>query len=209
MERQLNSRKIRTAWDFYNSSLSDLSVWFGHPGRAWYYRLRGWELDEIASVTKSVGHSHVLAPEFRNSISARRVLSKMDEKCAKRLRAKNRWTSAIHISISFLGSGGESKYIKTNLICDSKSIRRAALYLYDRARINKPPLKISVTLFNLKQMQCEPISLFADIEKSKQISQTLDQINDRYGDDTIYCAAQFGTDEAAPDRIPFGPPATM
>jgi len=209
MERQLHRRGIRTAFDFYRQSLSDLSVQLGHIGRLWYFRLRGYEIDELKTATKSIGHSHVLAPEFRNKISARRVLAKMAEKCARRLRAKNLWASGIYLSIAFLGGGGFRRHITVDLVCDSRSIQRAALSLYDAAQIKKPPLRVAVTLFNLKQTRHEPISLFPDIEKAKRASRALDKINDRYGDDTIYPASMFDTEEAAPNRIPFGDPGRL
>jgi DNA polymerase-4 len=209
MERQLRYRKIFTASDFFNASLSNLSLWFGHSGRLWYYRLRGYEIDELKNPIKSIGHSHVLAPEFRTKSAARRVLSKMAERCAKRLRAKELFTGGVHIAISFLQEGYFVKSSKTNLVCDSQSIRRIALSMYDDCHANKVPLKISVTLFDLKQMKSQPISLFADIEKSKRISIALDAINDRFGDSTIYSASEFDTDEAAPNRIPFGDPERL
>lgn len=209
MERQLNHRNINSAIDFYNSELGSLSLWFGHPGRLWYYRLRGYEVDEIKSNTKSIGHSHVLSPEFRNRISARKVLAKMAEKCAKRLRIKNLWSSGVHMSIIFLGGGHYSRCLKTGLVCDSKSILRGSLILYDNCKINKIPLKVSVTLLDLKQMHYQPISLFKELETSKKVSRTLDQINDRYGEQTIYSAAEFGSLEAAPNRIPFGSPERL
>jgi len=209
MERQLNHRNINSAADFFNSSLSNLSLWFGHPGRLWYYRLRGYEVDEVKTNTKSIGHSHVLSPEFRNRISARRVLAKMTEKCAELLRIKKLWSNGVCLSIVFLGGGHYSRHLKTSLVCDSKSIRQAALMLYDSHKSNKVPLKVSVTLLDLKQTHYQPISLFKDLEKSRQVSQTLDQINDRYGDQTIYSAAEFGTLGAAPNRIPFGSPERL
>jgi DNA polymerase-4 len=66
-----------------------------------------------------------------------------------------------------------------------------------------------VTLFGLKQIQNEQISLFSDIEKSKRVSKTLDQINDKFGESTIYPASMFDTEEAAPNRIPFGDPGRL
>jgi len=209
MERQLNQRGIKTTSDFYRRSLSDLSVQLGHIGRLWYFRLRGYEIDELKTATKSIGHSHVLAPELRNKIAARRVLAKMAEKCARRLRAKNLWASGVYLAIAFLGGGGFRRHITVNLISDSISVQRAALSLYEAAQIKKPPLRVAVTLFNLKQTRHEPISLFADIEKAKRVSRTLDEINDRYGDDTIYPASMFDTEEAAPNRIPFGDPGRL
>ena len=205
MQAQLNRHNIRTTADFFNSPLSDLSTWFGHPGRVWYHRLRGYEIGETAAAAKSVGHSHVLAPSFRSFDGGRRVLSKMAEKCAKRLRQKKLWTNSIAVSISSFDYGYKSQHLKTDLICDSQSIRQAALGLYEGFQIKKP-LKVSVTLFDLRQISNRPISLFSDIEKSKRVSEALDQINDRFGDDTIYSASQFDTEDAAPNHIHFGDP---
>ncbi len=202
----LRHRKIKTPFDLFNQPLHNLSRWFGHPGRVWYYRLRGYEVDEVAPTTKSIGHQHVLAPKYRSREAARRVLIKMAEKCGFRLRTKNLWAGGVSVGIHFLEGGGWGKNISTDLISDSRSIQRVALSLYDSCYIKKRPLRIAVTLFNLRQVRGEQISLFSDIEKSKALSRALDIINDRYGADTIYPASMFDTLDAAPNRIPFGPP---
>lgn len=206
MEYQLHQKGIKNLLHFYSQPLTNLSLWFGHPGRIWYYRLRGYEIDTSITEIKSIGHSHVLAPKYRNKFAARRVLVKLTEKCAARLRTKNLWSSGVSLSISTLGGGSMIKNKTTDLVQDSQSIQKAVLSLYDSFKIQSPPLRLAVTLFNLKKIQNEQISLFSDIEKSKKISRTLDKINDKFGDETIYPASMFGTSDAAPDRIPFGPP---
>jgi len=206
MAAHLRHRKIKTPFDFYNQPLNNLSRWFGHPGRLWYYRLRGYETDDIQPATKSIGHQHVLAPKYRSREAGRRVLIKMAEKCGTRLRAKNLWAKGVGVSISFFDGPHWAKNTTTDLISDSRRIQRIALSLYDACRIPKPPLRIAVTLFNLKQVRGEQISLFSDIEKSRQISKAMDAINDKYGADTIYPASMFDTGDAAPNRIPFGSP---
>jgi len=213
MAAHLRHRKIKTPFDFYNQPLFNLSRWFGHPGRVWYYRLRGFEVDApshaIEPVTKSIGHSHVLAPKYRNMAAARRVIIKMAKKCGARLRAKNLWAGGVAVSISFLDGLHWGKNMTTDLISDSQSIQRIALSLYDSCWVKKTPLRISITLFNLKQVRGEQISLFSDIEKSKNLSRVLDMINDKYGADTIYPASMFDTLDAAPNRIPFGDPERL
>lgn len=206
MAAHLRHRKIKTPFDFYNQTLNNLSRWFGHPGRVWYHRLRGFEVDDIESATKSIGHQHVLAPKYRNRNAARRVIAKMAQKCAVRLRSKNLWTSGVAVGIHFLQGGGWGKNMSTDLISDSNSIQRTALALYDACYVKNLPLRISITLFNLQQIRGEQISLFSDIEKSKKLSRALDMINDKYGAETIYPASMFGTTDAAPNRIPFGSP---
>ncbi len=207
MAAHLRHRKIKTPFDFYESPLANLSRWFGHPGRVWFYRLRGFEVDAIQPATKSIGHQHVLAPKYRTREAARRVLVKMAQKCGERLRAKNLWAAGVAVGISFLGGGGWGKNMSTDLISDSQSIQRVALSLYDFCRVLKLPLRIAVTLFNLTKLRGEQISLFSNLEKSRKISQLMDNINDKYGAETIYPASMFGLDsDAAPNRIPFGSP---
>ena len=206
MAAHLRYRKIKTPFDFYNQPLNNLSRWFGHPGRVWYYRLRGYEVDTIEPATKSIGHQHVLAPKYRNKIAARKVISKMAEKCAVRLRAKGLWAGGLAIFVGFFEGPPYHHNINIDLVSDSKSIQRVALKLYDDCRIDRSPFRLAITLFNLQQTRGEQISLFNDIEKSRQISKAIDEINDRYGADTIYPASMFGTEDAAPNRIPFGSP---
>lgn len=206
MAAHLRHRKIKTPYDFYESPLNNLSRWFGHPGRVWFYRLRGYETDDITPATKSIGHQHVLAPKYRNRNAARRVISKMAQKCAARLRSKNLWASGVAVFVGFFEGPPYHRAINTDIVSDSQSIQRIAMKLYDDCHINKPPFRLAVTLFNLQQVRGEQVSLFSDIEKSRKLSQALDEINDKYGAETIYPASMFDTADAAPNRIPFGSP---
>lgn len=209
MTRQFRRKKISTPFDFYGVSLFNLSRWFGHPGRVWFYRLRGYETDDIKVTTKSIGHQHVLAPEYRSKEACRRVLVKLTEKCGRKLRRKNLFAGGVVVMIKFLDGRYWSKKTVVNLISDSQSIQMAALRLYDSCRIPAQPLKIVVTFFNLQKFKGSQISLLPEIEKSRQISLVIDQINDRYGENTVYPASMCGTSEAAPNRIAFGEPATL
>lgn len=206
MARQLKQKHIQTPFDFYNSSLFNLSRWFGHPGRVWFYKLKGYEIGEMQSATKSIGHQHVLAPKYRSISAARTVLVKLAQKCAARLRAKNLFSGGVAVYIKFLEGRHWGRNISIDLVSDSFNIQRIALSLYDACKISGRPLRIAITLFNLKKVSNTQISLFSEIEKSRKLSKTLDEINDKYGSETIYPASMFKTGDAAPSRIPFGPP---
>ncbi|MCX6809623.1 MAG: hypothetical protein NTZ65_02665 [Candidatus Berkelbacteria bacterium] len=209
MERQLLNRNIKTPLEFFNQSMVDLSLWFGHPGRVWYYRLRGFETDDYKSPTKSIGHQHVLAPKFRNKIAARQVLSKMAQKCSRRLRNKNLYTGAIGVCVSFLNAPSYHKSVSTGLIADGQTIQKLSLKLYDDYSGTNSPFRLAVTLYNLIQIKDKQISLFSDIEKSLQLSIAMDKINDQFGDETIYPASMLGSSDAVPNRIPFGDPGRL
>src|SRR5262249_38773450 len=70
-------------------------------GERWYYKLRGsHEADyepmlRPEEAKKSVGHSHVLAPEFRTREGARQILVELMGKALKRLRAYNQAASNV------------------------------------------------------------------------------------------------------------------
>lgn len=209
MAGHLRFRKIKTPFDFYTQSLFNLTRHFGHVGRVWHLRLRGYETDDIEPATKSIGHQHVLAPKYRTRLAARRVLVKLAEKCARRLRNKNLCSAGVAVAVKFLDGPYWAKNMTTNLIADSRSISALALRLYDSCPAKNLPLRISVTLFNLESIRGEQISLFADIEKSKKLSEAMDEINDKFGPDTIYLAASFDTADAVPSRIPFGNPERL
>lgn len=209
MEHRLRQKNINTSLDFFNESLVNLSRYFGHPGRLWFYRLRGFEVDEFSSPTKSIGHQHVLAPKYRNKLYARRVLSKMAAKCSHRLRGKRLAARGIAIYIGFWGAPSWRKNITTSPLSDSSSIQKLVLKIYDECPFSFNPFRLGVTLFNLMPNESRQIALFREVEKSLQTSIAIDKINDKFGPETIHPASMCEVDDAAPNRIPFGNPERL
>lgn len=206
MERQLAMRKIYSAFDFYSKSLMEMSHLLKFPGKVWYYRMRGYQVDDFVIKNKTVGHSHVLAPELRTRERAIAVLEKLASKVSYRLRKEKLWAQSISISISFLQGGGFSRYKHCQLFNDTGTIIREIRELLRDCREWRDPLYCAVHTFNLVHTANKQISILPEIEKSRQLSEALDKINDEYGASTIYHAsATYGRD-AAPDRIPFGMP---
>jgi hypothetical protein len=57
-------------------------------------------------------------------------------------------------------------------------------------------------LFDLIPDQLHSLGMFND-EKREAVSSTMDQINKRYGQHTVYLGGLHGLGDAAPTRIPF------
>lgn len=205
MEFQLSRRGIYKVSDFFKLDLVTISKMFGHPGKAWFYRLRGYEVDNFAIKNKTCGHSHVLPPELRTKEKACAAIKKLVQKTGYRLRKQNLWASGVAVSIHFLKSGGYAQGKRTNLFNDTYTFNKEIDQLLKKCPW-RDPLYISVTAFGLVQNCPEQISIFPEIERSKKISQALDQINDIFGANTIFPASVFEAKSSAPDRIPFGIP---
>lgn len=206
MEKQLAERKIYSAYDFYSKNLMDISHLLKFPGKIWYYRLRGYEVDEFVIKNKTVGHSHVLPPELRTREKAIAVLEKLATKVAYRLRREKLWARGVAVRINFLEGGGFADYKHCQLFNDTGSIIREVKNIIGKCKKWHDPLYVAVTTFDLVQTTNKQISIFPEIEKSRAVSEALDKINDEYGANTAFYASSFDGRSSAPDRIPFGMP---
>ena len=81
----LNPHQMRKVWG---------SVW----GEKMWYLLRGMELPEEATARRSVGHSHVMAPELRDPVKAKDVARRLTLKAASRLRRMEYYAAAMSFS---------------------------------------------------------------------------------------------------------------
>lgn len=207
MEARLNRVGIRTALDFYHANLSFLIQNFNHLGRAWYYRLRGYEVDNHESKTKTIGHSHVLPPELRDKDSALSVLRKLVFKAGYRIRREKYLAHGVYLTIGFLGGGNFSQSVRsTDSFSDNQSFWQKISLLAKKCSWPSKPIYLAVGAFGLKKNQGKQISIFDEIEKRERLAVALDDINDDYGAETVVPASMMRAGDSAPDRIPFGRP---
>lgn len=206
LESQLNFFKIYSPTDLFNCSLVRLREILNHPGRLWYYRLRGFEVDDSVIGSKTIGHSHVLPPELRSRVGAESVIRKLIFKAGKRLREEKYWATGISVSVNFWDSGSFAQSKKVASFCDTQSFSDHVFDLLKKCSWSGRPSYVSVNSFGLIRMAGEQVSLLLEIEKQKKISKTIDLINDEFGASTIFPASMFGARDSAPDRISFGKP---
>ncbi len=207
MEAKLNFLNIKSPLEFFNSSLPDLRGKLGHPGRLWYFRLRGYEVDDFEVKNKTIGHSHVLPPEYRSIKGAMEILEKLIFKAGYRLRQEGYWASGVSVSISFYDKPGFHTSRKFEKFCDNITFLRNTKELLKGCYWGKQPSYVGVASFGLSRAMGEQISLLKEERKQREISKAMDLINDEFGPETIYPASMSNSAcGAAPDRIPFGRP---
>jgi len=206
MERQLAARGINSVSDFHNKDLVYMSQTLKHSGKVWYYRLRGYDVDHFEIKNKTCGHSHVLPPELRTKEGAQQVLEKLVYKMGYRLRRDGYMATGLVVSVHFFENGGIRDFKRFDACNDTKSLLRYSFSIVDKYKYWSTPKYISVTTFGLIRNIQEQISIFEDIEKSKDLSKAADEINDKYGAGTVVNSSYLKAKNSAPDRIPFGIP---
>jgi DNA polymerase-4 len=179
----LNPHQMREIWG---------SVW----GEKLWYLLRGIELPEETTARRSVGHSHVMAPELRDPIKAKDVARRLTLKAASRLRRMEYYAEAMSFSARLendMRVHAEERFYRAQ---DNKTFLDLLNRLWTQALKQNRGVrikKVSVTLSDLVAASDLQADLFANLPdvdlaargKSEKLSRAMDKINHRFGRDTV------------------------
>lgn len=170
------------------------AIWGSIAGERFWMELHGYDLPIVPTNRSTVGHSHMLAPSLRGTAAARQVSRRLLSKAASRLRRLDLYAGALAFSVrSEQGERyrGEVRFPPTQ---DSFALLAAFTELWAQVVGPLSPgarfKKVSVTLHRLQADAAQP-DLFDPPASIRQqgrratLSGVLDQLNRRYGRDTI------------------------
>lgn len=199
MEPRLHAAGIFTINDLWKATQEDLrQIWGGVGGDRFWHELHGEDLGHFATQTRSIGHSHVLAPEFRKPPEAVVVARRLLFKAASRLRREGYRTGMVSLSVRTEDrTRGDADLRLPQHLSDTFSLMEILDQLWPVvmgqvrwARVKK----VAVTLLDLqaattpKQMELFPdlIPLKPeDMARRDKLSSLMDSLNQRYGRDSI------------------------
>jgi DNA polymerase-4 len=213
----LDRNGMHTLWD---------SVW----GDRLYHWLRGGQTGDDGApvgsdVQKSLGHSHVMGPEYRTQEGAWAVAHKLLHKAAMRLRMEHFHTSTMAVTMKFALTRDEVAHA-SKLKHHTSGIKHSAwamearfrpcqdtLTLLDalkgiwRERPDGPehqrPFFVGVTMRNLLPDAEVPKMLFEEPGHRNELSATMDKLNLKFGHSTVHFAGMLPARDSAPTRIAF------
>ncbi len=225
MEKRLHERGIRTMEQLLALDREEMnSVWGGIGGEKLWHWLRGEDFNDPAlEHQKSIGHSHMLAPELRTIEGVYAVLHKLLHKAAMRLRAARLWATHLTLDIKYavpksaatrqhLSGIPQSAWSKgTSLIeCqDNQTLIEGLQKLWAQrpqgAGFEKP-FYAGIALGSLVPDHLHTLNLFSSLEgesRRARIATTMDSLNHKYGTQTVMAASMLLASAAAPTRIAF------
>lgn len=206
MEPRLHQAGIRTFLDLWHAPPRTLhQVWGGIGGDRFWHQLHGGDLDDQPVVNRSIGHSHVLSPEFRQPPQAAIVSKRLLLKAASRLRRMGYRASGLSLSIRTEGPQRAEAHQNFLPVSDSFALSKTldVLWLRLMDQLGWPRVKkIGVTLHGLEATSApQQLDLFpdlgspiiADVQRRDRLSKIMDDLNQEYGRDSI--ALGFAPDE--------------
>lgn len=203
MEPRLLESKITTFLDLWNAPPQVLhQIWGSVGGERFWQHLHGGNLDgdfdDLENAPpKSIGHSHVLAPEFRKPLEAAVVAQRLLLKTASRLRRAKCRASELYLSLRTENGAKAKAHQRFSPVSDSFALTKSLDVLWERALAQIPGhriKKIGVTLFSLEAddqpVQLDLFSMLsgemaADTERRNRLSKIMDEINQDFGRDSI------------------------
>jgi DNA polymerase IV len=225
MERRLKNHGVTTMAELLALGPEQLgNAWGGVQGQRLWHWLRGEDFhDAELEHPKSIGHQHVMPPEFRTPEGAYAIAHKLLHKAAMRLRMQNMWAAGLAVALRFTvpkeaarsqhnsGIPQQSWGEQQRLVeCqDSQTLIEGLRKLWamrPTGALYEKPFLVSVTLTDLVPDALHTLSLFSGTEEELergQLAATMDRLNKKYGMDTLYFASMHLAHAAAPTRIAF------
>lgn len=203
MERRLQALGIYTPSAFYAAEAERLRRHFGVIGSRWWLNLHGYPSYQVATVRRTLSHSHVLPPALRQPEAAYVTLQRLVAKVGRRLRREGYLARRLAVYIRYLDRQSEADELKISPAADSLTLIAVSQQIWQRLAPRQPIVQLAVWAGDLVMDQGVPLSLFESDRRQQRLSQALDKINDRHGADTIRFAVTDQPGSRAPDRISF------
>lgn len=210
IERRINEAGIHDMRGLMKLQPKHLrAIWGSLWGEKMWYYLRGFDLPEEETNRSTIGHSHVLAPEMRAPKQAYMIARRLTMKAAARLRRME--YHADKFSLSLRTENGNRLGLEANCPPSQDSFIFLNLLeilwqsLLQETR-NKRIKKISVLIYGL--IQNKDLNVQGDLfavaapaaatkQKNEKISKTIDQLNQKFGRDTILLGMTSNQDKSS------------
>jgi len=205
-EKRLNSVGIYTPLDFLAADTVTLQkvVFKSVVGDWWYKRLRGWEVDDVETQLGRVGRQYVLE---RFDLTHEEVLQRLHhltESVGSRMRTQGKAARGVYV----YAKTTSREYWHASAMSPLPFFSDQAIFAQARQLFMRAPSElkeIGVHCYELMPYEQSQVSLFEDqLVIERHVTETIDEINKRFGDRTIHSADTLGTGIYVSQKIPFG-----
>ncbi len=202
MEQRLIRSGIYSSKHLLQATALELRTAFGSIiGERWWHLLRGYEVSIPPTKRTTLGHSHVLPPEFRTENGSKEVLIRLIQKASARLRYENFWCRGMMVYVKGKGLSWKQK-VSMNPTQDTSHFIDIFLDMWRGAEFKNPVL-VGVTFFNLFKPEQVTLNLFENNTNTIELSHAVDSMNKKYGKNRVFLASMQRSRDTAQEKIAF------
>lgn len=194
---------IHSLWSL--SRRQAIDVWDSISGAAWWAGFHGIDEPEQLTRRNSMSHANVLDPKFRNDEGARGILVRLVCRLGARLRSDGYYARHLHAHVRNVRGRYWRDDVALPCVQDTPTLLHQFQELWQsRPSGGPPPMKVGVAVTGLVPVTHVSDTLFAEMEKPRRISHTVDKINQRWGHAAIYFGSMHDFRHHMDDKIAFG-----
>lgn len=211
MEKRLNSLGINSVGDLAKYDKNKLKSSFGIIGIELWEHANGIDLSKISEMNKykpkdkSYSNSQVLFKDYTGD-NIKIIIKETIDIVTKRLRVTKKQASIVGLAIGYSKSVGGGFYhvMKLDTPTDnSKIIFECCMLLFDKFYKDSPIRKVGVSVGNLSDKNSLQLNLFENFEEVKKEEtkeKVIDEINDRFGKNSLLKASSLLQDSTIRER---------
>lgn len=199
---KLHQIGINTIKDLAHANIGVLTRYFKSMGKIMYEYANGMDespVERPIPKNQGIGHSTTLPSDAEDIVSLKKVLRKLSDMVGIRLRQENKYATVISVQLKnnqFFNYVHQKKLV--NPISSNEDIYDNACELLKSMWKGDPIRLVGLRVTDLTDKTYEQISLFEEAGKTKKrdnVQKIVDEINKKYGSNTIKSAALFDEEE--------------
>lgn len=205
-QARLQAVGIMTPLEFLDADVVTLKkvVFKSVTGEWWYKRLRGYEVDDVATQMRRVGRQYVLE---RFDLSFDEITQRLHHLCESvgaRLRSQDMAARGVYVYTRSREHGyWHGSSLSTLPFFSDQAIYRRARDIFQRAP--EGIIEIGIHCYELEPLQETQLAIFADeVAREQQVTAAVDSLNRQFGERTIHSAHTLSTNAYLQQKIPFG-----
>src|SRR5574344_2165284 len=210
MELNLNKLGLKTVGDIARYDKNKLKEKYGIMGEELWYHANGIDLSRIKDFNyipkeQSISHSQILFKDY-NGDNVLLIIKEIISLLTKRLRALKKQTSLIGLGIGYSKEADGGFYHNQKLDAPTifdQDIYEVCLNLFDKYYEDLPIRKVIISLGKLSNDTGMQLNLFESLDElntKKKENQVIDEIKNKYGDNSLIKASSLLPDSTAIKR---------
>lgn len=181
---------------------------FKSYGQTLYNMSRGIDNSEVIPFyekeeVKSVGHRHTIDHDTADPVEIKQILLKLTELVARRLRVKNLVGKTVSVWFRYADFEGNGMQTTISPTQDGLEIFKAAWGIFQKIWDRGEIRMIGVSISNLASQTPQNLSLLPESKQQETIIQTLDKINNKYGEFSLQRGILLGSSKMRRMPNPF------
>ena len=204
--KRLSSVGIYTPLEFLDADIVTLRdvVFKSVVGEWWFKRLRGYEVDDVATQIGRIGRQYVLE---RFDLSYEEILQRLHHLCESvggRLRSQQLRARGVYVyAKTHQHAYWHASAMAQLSFSSDRAIYETARHLFAQAPTNIR--EIGIHCYELEPDVDAQLTLFAEeIIKERNVMTAVDTVNRHFGERTVHSADTLGTGIYVKQKIPFG-----